>query len=199
MEIPVLVDIDASFGSARALVVAEEQDLQSPEMKAAWAKMKRESFWKEGERHDTVASIGMDKDGNLATAVSTSGLPWKLAGRVGDSPIIGAGSYCDNDVGAAVATGNGELAIRTVASHSIVERIRAGMDPTKACEAVLELVMKKHPQVRTDPAMQLAFIAVSRKGEIGAAVVRKQKKVFRYALMRGLKTPPALHDVKPMV
>jgi isoaspartyl peptidase/L-asparaginase-like protein (Ntn-hydrolase superfamily) len=177
----------------------KEQDLQSPEMKAAWAKMKRESFWKEGERHDTVASIGMDKDGNLATAVSTSGLPWKLAGRVGDSPIIGAGSYCDNDVGAAVATGVGELAIRNVASHSIVERLRAGMEPTKACEAVMELVMKKHPQVRTDPALQLAFIAVTRKGEIGAAVVRKQKKVFRYALVRGLKTPPALHDVKSMV
>src|SRR5262245_46012417 len=71
-----------------------EQDLQSAEVKAAWQKMKRESFWKEGERHDTVACIGMDKSGNIATAVSTSGLAWKLSGRVGDSPIIGAGSYC---------------------------------------------------------------------------------------------------------
>ena len=177
----------------------KEQELQSPEMKAAWAKMKRESFWKEGDRHDTVACIGMDKDGNIATAVSTSGLAWKLAGRLGDSPIIGAGSYCDNDVGGAAATGVGELAMRNVASHAIVERMRAGMDPTKACEAVLEMIMKKHPQVRTDPTLQLAFIALNKKGEVGAAVVRKQKKEFKYALMRGLKTRPALHDVKPLV
>jgi isoaspartyl peptidase/L-asparaginase-like protein (Ntn-hydrolase superfamily) len=177
----------------------KEQELQSPEMKAAWAKMKRETFWKEGESHDTVACLGMDKDGNIATAVSTSGLPWKIAGRVGDSPIIGAGSYCDNEVGAAAATGIGELAIRNVASFAIVERMRAGLSPTKACEAVIEQMLKKHPYVRTNPAMQLAFIALNKQGEVGAAVVRKQKKLFRYALMRGLKTPPALHDVKPMV
>src|SRR5262249_7785968 len=84
-----------------------EQDLQSHELKAAWAKMKRQSFWAAGESHDTVACLGMDQQGHLASAVSTSGLAWKISGRVGDSPIIGAGSYCDDEVGAAAATGVG--------------------------------------------------------------------------------------------
>ena len=136
----------------------------------------------------------MDARGDLATAVSTSGLPWKLAGRVGDSPIIGAGSYVDNEVGAACATGVGELTLRTCASFAVVERMRAGADPTAACTAVLNQILRIAPEVRTDPQLQLAFIAMNKRGQVGAAVYRKQKKVFRYALARGAE-PPALHDV----
>lgn len=176
-----------------------EQDLLTPESRAAWQRAKA-SFWKTGpaERHDTVCCIGMDARGDLATAVSTSGLPWKLAGRVGDSPIIGAGSYVDNEVGGACATGVGELTMRTCASFAVVERMRAGADPTAACTAVLNQILRIAPEVRTDPRMQLAMIALDKRGRVGAAVYRKQRKVFRYALARGGETP-ALHDVTPLL
>jgi N4-(beta-N-acetylglucosaminyl)-L-asparaginase len=175
----------------------KEQDLLSPEVRAEWEKGKHDKFWRDPDRHDTVACIAMDAKGDIATGVSTSGLPNKLAGRVGDSPLIGSGSYCDNDVGGAAATGIGELAIRNAAAFAIVERMRAGSSPTHACEEILERMMKKSPEVRTDPNAQLAFIAMNKAGEVGAVALRTQKKLFRYALVRGTKTAPALHDVKP--
>ena len=173
-----------------------EQDLLTAESRAAWQKRK-ESFWKP-EHHDTVCCIGLDARGDLATAVSTSGLPWKLAGRVGDSPIIGAGSYVDNEVGGACATGVGELTLRTCASFAVVERMRAGLDPTAACTAVLNQILRIAPEVRTNTTMQLAFIAMNKRGQVGAAVYRKQKKMFRYALARGAEVP-ALHEVPPLL
>jgi N4-(beta-N-acetylglucosaminyl)-L-asparaginase len=179
----------------------KEQELLSKEVRAEWEqsrKARKDSFWRD-DRHDTVCAIGMDAKGNLATVVSTSGLSGKLSGRLGDSPIIGAGSYCDNDVGGAAATGIGELAIRNAASFAIVERMRAGVDPTRACQEILERIVKKSPEVRTDPKAQLAFIAMNKAGEVGAAALRVQKKVFRYALARGTKLPPALVDVKTML
>ena len=132
-------------------------------------------------------------------AVSTSGLSNKLVGRVGDSPIIGAGNYCDNDVGAACATGIGELAIKNAASFAIVERMRAGLDPKRACDEILARVVAHHPEVKTDENAQLAFIAMNKRGEVGGAALRKQTKVFRYALFRGTKNAPALVDVKPQL
>lgn len=174
----------------------KEQELLSPEVRKEWEKTRPKP---PDDRHDTVACIGLDAKGNIATAVSTSGLANKLPGRVGDSPIIGAGSYCDNDVGGAAATGIGELAIRNAASFAIVERMRAGVDPMKACAEILDRVRKKSPEVDSDPKAQLAFIAMSKTGEVGAAVLRPQKKLFRYALVRGLKAAPALHDVKPVL
>jgi isoaspartyl peptidase/L-asparaginase-like protein (Ntn-hydrolase superfamily) len=176
-----------------------EEELLTAESRAAWQKAKA-SFWKQPqvEHHDTVCCVGIDARGDLATAVSTSGLPWKLAGRVGDSPIIGAGSYVDNEVGGACATGVGELTMRTCASFAIVERMRAGAEPTAACTAVLNQILKIAPEVRTNPQLQLAFIALDKRGRAGAAVFRRQKKVFRYALARGSETP-ALHEVAPML
>jgi isoaspartyl peptidase/L-asparaginase-like protein (Ntn-hydrolase superfamily) len=176
-----------------------EQDLLTAESRAAWQKAKA-SYWKKqpADHHDTVCCIGIDAHGDLATAVSTSGLPWKLAGRVGDSPIIGAGSYVDNEVGGACATGVGELTLRTCASFAVVERMRAGADPNAACTAVLNQILRIAPEVRTNTTMQLAFIAMNKRGQVGAAVYRKQKKLFRYALARGAETP-ALHDVTPLL
>ena len=175
-----------------------EQELLTPESRAAWQKAKA-SFWKPApDHHDTVCCIGLDAHGDLATAVSTSGLPWKLAGRVGDSPILGAGSYVDNEVGGACATGNGELTMRTCASFAVVERMRAGADPTAACTAVLNQILRIAPEVRTNTNLQLAFIAMNKRGQVGAAVYRKQKKVFRYALARGGEKP-ALHEVTPLL
>ena len=180
----------------------KEQELLSAAVRAEWEQKKKDepkSFWKTEDRHDTVCAIGMDAKGNIATAVSTSGLSNKLSGRLGDSPIIGAGNYCDNEIGGACATGIGELAIRNAASFAIVERMRAGVDPTRACQEILDRVIAKAPYVKTDPLAQLAFIAMNKAGEVGAAVLRTQKKVFRYALVRGTKTPPALVDVKPLI
>jgi isoaspartyl peptidase/L-asparaginase-like protein (Ntn-hydrolase superfamily) len=192
----------------------KEEDLLTAEAKAEWLK-RRENFWhvapqgapnsdapaahrSDLERHDTVCCIGRDDKGNLATAVSTSGLPWKIAGRVGDSPIIGAGSYVDNDVGAACATGVGELTMRTCASFAIVERMRAGATATAACVAALEQILKIAPEVKRDPHQQLAFIAMDKRGQVGAAVYRKQKKVFRYALAQG-HDAAQLHEVTPLL
>jgi N4-(beta-N-acetylglucosaminyl)-L-asparaginase len=179
----------------------KEQELLSKEVRAEWEasrKANKESFWRD-DKHDTVCAIALDAKGNLATAVSTSGLPNKLSGRLGDSPIIGAGSYCDNDVGGAAATGIGELAIKNAASFAIVERMRAGLDPTRACQEILDRVVKKHPEVKTDPRAQLAFIAMAKSGVVGAAVLRPQKKLFRYALARGTSAAPALVEVKPLI
>jgi len=177
----------------------KEQDLLSPEVRAEWEKAPKDSFWRDGANHDTVCCIGMDAKGDIASAVTTSGLANKLAGRVGDSPIIGAGNYCDNEVGGACATGIGELAIRNAASFAIVERMRAGVAPAAACMEILERMVKKSPEVRTDPRAQLAFIALNKAGEVGGAALRVQKKVFRYAVVRGTKVAPALVDVKPML
>ena len=163
-----------------------------------WQKAKT-SFWKQlpVEQHDTVCCIGMDERGDLATAVSTSGLPWKLAGRVGDSPILGAGSYVDNEVGGRLRdrrrrADHAHAAPRSPSSSACA----SGADPTSACTAVLKQILRIAPEVRTNPRMQLAFIALDKRGQVGAAVYRKQKKVFRYALARGTE-PPALHEVAP--
>jgi isoaspartyl peptidase/L-asparaginase-like protein (Ntn-hydrolase superfamily) len=175
-----------------------EHELLTPEGRARWQKDKQ-SFWRTpADHHDTVCCIGLDAHGDLATAVSTSGLPWKLPGRIGDSPIIGAGSYVDNAVGGACATGVGELTMRTCASFAVVERMRAGADPSAACTAVLEWILGLFPSVRSDGKTQLAFIAMNKQGQVGAAVYRKQRKQFRYALARGSE-PPAMHAVAPLL
>jgi isoaspartyl peptidase/L-asparaginase-like protein (Ntn-hydrolase superfamily) len=175
----------------------QEQDLLTPEAKAKWAALK-DNFWRGGDNHDTVCALGVDARGDLASAVSTSGLGRKLAGRVGDSPILGAGSFVDNDVGAAAATGVGELTMRTCASFAIVERMRAGADPQAAVEEILRRVAQKCPELK-NPELQLAFIAVDKRGRTGAAVAHPSaKKPFRYALARGTTAAPALHDVVPL-
>ena len=174
----------------------KEEELTTAESRAVWRDRKT-SFWR-AEHHDTVCAIARDHKGDLATAVSTSGLPWKIAGRVGDSPIIGAGSYVDNEVGAACATGVGELTMRTCASFAVVERMRAGADPTAACTAVLEQILKIAPEVKTNVALQLAFIAMNKQGQVGAAVYRAQKKLFRFALAQG-REPAQLHEVTPLL
>ena len=103
------------------------------------------------------------------------------------------------DTMVAAVPGIGELAIKNAASFAIVERMRAGVDPKRACEEILARVVAKHPEVKTNEKAQLAFIAMNKRGVVGAAALRKQKKVFRYALVRGTKAAPALIDVKPVI
>lgn len=127
------------------------------------------------ELHDTIGIIGIDSSENLSGACTTSGLAYKMAGRVGDSPIIGAGLYVDNEVGAAVATGMGELVMRSVGSFLVVELMRQGMSPQEACnEAVMRIARK---QDTTD--LQVGYIALDKNGNFGAFSI---KPGFVYAV-----------------
>jgi N4-(beta-N-acetylglucosaminyl)-L-asparaginase len=120
------------------------------------------------EPHDTVATLVLDGAKAMAAGCSTSGLAWKLPGRVGDSPIIGAGLYCDGEVGAAGATGIGEEILRVCGSFLIVEGMRRGLTPQAAIQEALRRVARSDPRNRK---RQVAFIALSRSGQIGAGAM----------------------------
>jgi len=127
--------------------------------------------------HDTIGMIAMDTNGNLSGSCTTSGMAFKMRGRVGDSPIIGAGLFVDNEVGACVATGQGEDVIRVAGSHTVVELMRQGLSPEAACKKTVERIMK----IKKDKAkdIQVAFIALNKKGEFGAFALQKN---FNYAI-----------------
>ncbi len=120
----------------------------------------------------TINVLGMDENGDLAGITTTSGLAWKIPGRVGDSPIIGAGLYVDNEVGAAGATGRGEEVIRTCGSFFVVERMRAGLSPQRACEAACQKII----DINGGPSnvdFNDKFVAVNKNGEVGCASIHK--------------------------
>lgn len=120
------------------------------------------------ENHDTIGMLAIDEQGDIAGACTTSGMAYKVAGRVGDSPIIGAGLFVDNEVGGATATGVGEEVIRTVGSFLIVELMRQGKSPQEACEEGVRRIMKKN-EGRKD--FQIGFLAINKNGETGAFCV----------------------------
>jgi isoaspartyl peptidase/L-asparaginase-like protein (Ntn-hydrolase superfamily) len=134
--------------------------------------------------HDTVTVLTMDKKGNLGGVCTTSGLAYKLPGRVGDSPIIGAGLYVDDLAGAAGATGVGEEIIRIGGSLFIVEQMRAGKTPQEACELACKRAISAAGRRGVHPA-QVAFLALDPKGNVGAACTTKTN--FKYAVGRGEK------------
>jgi len=122
----------------------------------------------------TINVLGIDNEGNLAGITTTSGLSWKIPGRIGDSPIIGAGLYLDNEVGAAGATGRGEEVIRTCGSFYVVERMRSGMSPQEACEAICQRII----DINGGPEnvdFNDKFVAVNKDGEVGCAAIRGRK------------------------
>lgn len=121
--------------------------------------------------HDTIGMVAMDKLGNLSGACTTSGMGFKMRGRVGDSPIIGAGLYVDNEIGAATATGNGEEVIRISGSFLVVEYMRQGYSPTAACKKAVERALKKTDKKASD--IQIGFIALNKKGEYGGYALNK--------------------------
>jgi N4-(beta-N-acetylglucosaminyl)-L-asparaginase len=127
--------------------------------------------------HDTIGMIAIDSSGNVGGACTTSGLAYKIHGRVGDSPIIGAGLYADSEVGAATSTGMGEEVIRTCGSHTVVELMRQGYSPEKACRKAVERIMKRNPEKMKD--LQVGFLALNKKGEYGAYAIHKG---FTYAV-----------------
>jgi len=128
------------------------------------------------ENHDTIGMLALDANGRMAGACTTSGMAYKIRGRVGDSPIIGAGLFIDGDVGGATATGVGEAMIRTAGSSAVVESMRRGASPEEACYDIVQRILKKHPGVN---GMQVGFLAMNIQGETGGYSVYNG---FNYAL-----------------
>jgi len=121
--------------------------------------------------HDTIGMLALDAKGNISGACTTSGMAWKLHGRVGDSPIIGAGLYVDNEVGGATSTGVGEEVIRNVGSFLVVELMRQGYKPEDACKEAVNRIIKKKPEIAK--TIQVGFLAINKKGEYGAYAIQK--------------------------
>lgn len=127
--------------------------------------------------HDTIGMIALDAQGNLSGSCTTSGAGFKMRGRLGDSPIIGAGLYVDNEVGAVVATGQGEDVIRVAGSSAVVEFMRQGKTPKEACKLVIERIRRIKKEKAKD--IQVCFIAINNKGEYGAYALHNG---FNYAV-----------------
>ncbi|SFD09517.1 N(4)-(beta-N-acetylglucosaminyl)-L-asparaginase [Spirosoma endophyticum] len=133
------------------------------------------------ERHDTIGMLAIDSVGNISGACTTSGLAYKMRGRVGDSPIIGAGLFVDNEIGGACATGLGELVMRTCGSFLVVELMRQGRTPQQACEEAALRIVKK----QDFKDIQVGFVAINKKGEHGAFSIQPG---FSYTLSQNKKT-----------
>ena len=125
------------------------------------------------ENHDTISSLALSGDGRLAGACTTSGSAYKMHGRVGDSPLIGAGLFLDNNVGAAAATGLGEAVIRTAGSAMVVEIMRQGASPLEACKEVVNRISKIHLNRPEWEYLQVGFIALNKNGEHAGYSLKK--------------------------
>lgn len=129
-------------------------------------------FFDDGSvNHDTMGLVAMDKSGNMSGAVTTSGMAFKIHGRVGDSPIIGAGLFVDNEVGAATSSGLGEEVIRICGSHVVVEYMRHGLSPEAACRKAIERIINR--DMKRAKTLQVAFLALNKNGQYGAYAVQK--------------------------
>ena len=149
-----------------------KENLLTPESEQEWKEWLKTSQYQPKvniENHDTIGMIALDKQGNLSGACTTSGMAFKMHGRVGDSPIIGAGLFVDNEVGAATATGHGEEVIRVAGTHLVVELMRQGRSPQVACEEAVKRIHQQLIRRKIDPMeKQIGFIALNKKGEYGA-------------------------------
>lgn len=161
----------------------EETNLLTESSKAAWEKWleTREDPKVDENQHDTIGMLAIDQNGNISGACTTSGAAYKIPGRVGDSPIIGAGLFVDNEVGAATATGLGELVMKTLGTFLVVELMRNGMSPQAACEEAVRRISKKHLKGMDSPP-QVGFIAINKKGEHGAYSLSEG---FKYTIFQG--------------
>jgi len=158
----------------------KKENLLTEESKKYWEEWKKTGNYDYNliniENHDTIGMLAIDKKNHIAGACTTSGLSGKIHGRVGDSPIIGAGMYCDDEVGGACATGVGEAVIRVCGSFMIVELMRNGMSPQQACEEGIKRVVKKYPDFKK---IQVGFLAINKSGDYGAYSIQPG---FEYAL-----------------
>ncbi|WP_206513016.1 isoaspartyl peptidase/L-asparaginase family protein [Larkinella soli] len=130
------------------------------------------SFFDDGTpNHDTMGTVALDASGNLSGMCTTSGMAFKMHGRVGDSPIIGAGLFVDNEVGAVTCSGQGEEVIRVCGSHLVVEFMRQGLAPEEACRRAVERIIKR--DLEKAKTFQVGFIALNKQGEYGAYSIQK--------------------------
>lgn len=165
----------------------KKEKLLTPKSEKIWKKwLKKAKYdpvinWENepNKYHDTIGLLAVDKSGDVAGACTTSGMAFKMHGRVGDSPIIGAGLFVDNEIGAATSTGMGELVLKTLGSFLVVELMRNGMSPQQACEAAVKRIVKKLPE---NKKFQVGYIAVNKNGETGGYSLHPG---FNYALFQG--------------
>lgn len=143
-----------------------EENLLTDQARRAWEAYRAEQTAPAGDNHDTIGMVALRPDGRMAAACTTSGLAWKLPGRVGDSPLIGHGLYCDEQAGGAAATGIGEDVIRVCGSYQVVEFMRQGLDPEVAVRRVLQRILRREG---ADPTHFVGFIALRADGRIGLA------------------------------
>tara|TARA_B110000438_G_scaffold295599_1_gene338845 strand:- start:1090 stop:2055 length:966 start_codon:yes stop_codon:yes gene_type:complete len=170
----------------------KEENLLTDKSREEWLQWKKDNSikdsWGPNDEHDTISTLARDINGNLAGACTTSGLAYKMHGRVGDSPIIGAGIYVDNDIGAVGATGKGEEVIKTCGSFLVVELMRQGYTAMDACEEAVKRILKKQSG-KID--FQIGYIALRKDGQVGFAAIHDG---FQYALYKNNKNK--LYDVK---
>jgi isoaspartyl peptidase/L-asparaginase-like protein (Ntn-hydrolase superfamily) len=150
----------------------KRQRLLTPKAEEAWEEWKKEQEMAldEKENHDTIGLLAIDNKGNMSGGVSTSGIKFSLYGRVGDSPIIGAALFVDNEVGGACSTGFGEISMKAVGSFLIVEKMREGYSPKEACKFAVQRIKGKNYYNNT---RQICFLAMNKKGEVGACALKK--------------------------
>ncbi|MBX7125740.1 MAG: N(4)-(beta-N-acetylglucosaminyl)-L-asparaginase [Cyclobacteriaceae bacterium] len=158
----------------------KKENLLTAASEKAWREWLKKAEYKpiaNIENHDTIGMVALDQQQNMSGACTTSGMAYKIHGRVGDSPIIGAGLFVDNEIGAATSTGVGEEVIRICGSHLVVELMRQGNSPQEACELAVKRIVKNQPKKSRE--MQIGFLALSKNGAVGAYALQKG---FTYAL-----------------
>ncbi|EAY27886.1 N(4)-(Beta-N-acetylglucosaminyl)-L-asparaginase (Glycosylasparaginase) (Aspartylglucosaminidase) (N4-(N-acetyl-beta-glucosaminyl)-L-asparagine amidase) (AGA) [Microscilla marina ATCC 23134] len=156
----------------------KKENLLTDKAKKQWEEWKEKAEYKpivNIENHDTIGLLAIDKHGDISGACTTSGLAYKMHGRVGDSPVIGAGMFVDNEVGGACATGLGEAVLKTLGAFLIVELMRQGLSPQEACEEGVRRITKKQGYQN----FQIGYLALNKKGEHGAYSIQPG---FNYAL-----------------
>ncbi len=152
----------------------KKENLLTAESEKAWKEWLKTAQYKPVaniENHDTIGMIALDGKQNLSGACTTSGMAYKMHGRVGDSPIIGAALFVDNEIGAATSTGVGEEVIRIVGSHLVVELMRQGNSPQEACEKAVARIVKNQPKKSKE--IQVGFLALNKNGAYGAFALQK--------------------------
>lgn len=168
----------------------KKEDLLTEKAKQKWEQWIKnhpdDPYYIDQHNHDTIGMLALDNTGNLSGACTTSGLSWKYHGRVGDSPIIGAGLYVDNEVGAATATGKGESVMKICGAFLIVELMRQGKSPQEACELAIQRIAHKQKDYKD---FQVGFLALSKNGETGAYSIRKNFKYARFMDTKNVLIP----------
>ncbi|MFT5254745.1 MAG: N4-(beta-N-acetylglucosaminyl)-L-asparaginase [Candidatus Paceibacteria bacterium] len=174
----------------------KRENLLTDKSKTAWENWRKTSKYNpiiNIENHDTIGMLAIDKHGTISGGCTTSGLAYKMAGRVGDSAIVGSGLFVDNEIGAATATGLGEEVLKTVGSYLIVELMRQGKSPQQACEEAILRIIEKTPNFED---FQVGYIAVNKKGETGAYSIHKGFMTTTYQDGKNTTTTPDFYNKK---